>query len=67
MGLVQSLAEEHQGWVDVPICQSGVDTDCIAKYGFVTKNMIMINDAEAFAKLGKRVVRSIFEEALKTV
>ena len=49
------------------ICQSGADANCIAKYGTVYKSMMMINDAKAIAKLSKRVVRRIFEEALKTV
>ena len=66
MGLVQSLAEEYQGQIEVKIYKSGVDTDYIAKYGAVSKSMLIINEAKAVSKLSKSAVRDAFEEALKT-
>ena len=65
-GLVQSLAEKYRGRVDVKIYKSGVDTEYVAKYGAISKSMLIINEAKAIAKLSKSTVRNAFEEALKT-
>ena len=65
-GLVQSLALDYQGRVEVKIYKSGVDTDYIPKYGAVSKSMLIINEAKAVSKLSKSAVRDAFEEALKT-
>ena len=37
-----------------------------AKYGAVSKSMLIINEAKAVSKLSKSAVRNAFEEALKT-
>lgn len=65
-GLVESLAKEYQGKLDVVIYHSGVDTDYVAKYGAVSSSMLVINESKAVAKLSKSAVRNAFEEALKT-
>ena len=64
--MVQSLAVEYQGRVEVKIYKSGVDTEYVAKYGAVAKSMLIINEAKAVSKLSKSAVRNAFEEALKT-
>lgn len=64
--MVQSLAEEYQGQVDVKVYHSGVDTEYIPKYGPVAKSMLIINESKAVSKLSKSAVRDAFEEALKT-
>ena len=64
--MVQSLAEEYRGRVDVKIYKSGVDTEYVAKYGAISKSMLIINEAKAIAKLSKSAVRNAFKEALKT-
>ena len=64
--MVQSLALDYQGRVEVKIYKSGVDTDYIPKYGAVSKSMLIINEAKAVSKLSKSAVRDAFEEALKT-
>lgn len=64
--MVQSLAEEYRGQLDVVIYRSGVDTDYVAKYGAVSSSMLVINESRAVTKLSKSAVRNAFEEALKT-
>ena len=64
--MVQSLAVDYQGRVEVKIYKSGVDTDYIPKYGAVSKSMLIINESKAVSKLSKSAVRDAFEEALKT-
>ena len=64
--MVQSLTVEYQGQVEVKIYHSGVDTDYVAKYGAISKSMLIINERKAIAKLSKSAVRKAFEEALKT-
>ena len=64
--MVQSLAEEYQGKLEVVIYRSGVDTDYVAKYGAVSSSMLVINESKAVTKLSKSSVRKAFEEALKT-
>jgi len=64
--LVQSLAVDYQGRVDVKIYKSGVDTENIPKYGAVSKSMLIINESKAVSRLSKSAVREAFEEALKT-
>ena len=64
--MVQSLAVEYQGRVEVKIYKSGVDTEYVAKYGAVSKSMLIINEAKAVSKLSKSAVRNACEEALKT-
>ena len=65
-GLVQSLAVEYRDRVEVKIYRSGVDTEYVAKYGAISKSMLIINESKAVAKLSKSAVRNAFEEALKT-
>ena len=64
--MVQSLAEEYRGQLDVVIYRSGVDTDYVAKYGAVSSSMLVINESRAVTKLSKSAVRNAFEEAFKT-
>ena len=64
--MVQSLAEEYRGRVDVKIYKSGVDTEYVAKYGAISKSMLIINEAKAIARLCKSAVRNAIEGALKT-
>lgn len=64
--MVESLAKEHQGEVEVVIYRSGVDTDYVAKYGAVSSSMLVINESKAVVKLSKSAVRKAFEEAVKT-
>lgn len=52
--------------MDVKIYKSGVDTEYVAKYGAISKSMLIINERKAVAKLSKSAVRNAFEEALKT-
>lgn len=52
--------------MDVKIYKSGVDTEYVAKYGAISKSMLIINEAKAIAKLSKSAVRNAFKEALKT-
>lgn len=52
--------------MEVKIYKSGVDTEYVAKYGAVSKSMLIINESKAIAKLSKSAVRNAFEEALKT-
>lgn len=63
--MVQSLAVEYQGQVEVQIYRSGVDTDYVAKYGAIAKSTLIINEHKAIPKLSKSTVRNAFEEALK--
>lgn len=64
--MVQSLAVEYRDRVEVKIYRSGVDTEYVAKYGAISKSMLIINESKAIAKLSKSAVRNAFEEALKT-
>ena len=64
--MVQSLAAEYRDRVEVKIYRSGVDTDYVAKYGAISKSMLIVNESKAIAKLSKSAVRNAFEEALKT-
>ncbi|HIY20692.1 MAG TPA: hypothetical protein H9841_02165 [Candidatus Flavonifractor merdigallinarum] len=64
--MVQSLAVEYRDRVEVKIYRSGVDTDYVAKYGAISKSMLIVNESKAIAKLSKSAVRNAFEEALKT-
>lgn len=64
--MVQSLAVDYEGRVEVKIYKSGVDTEYIPKYGAVSKSMLIINESKAVSKLSKSSVRDAFEEALKT-
>lgn len=62
--MVEVLAEEYAGRVNVKIYRAGTDFDYIKKYGAVTKSMLVINEKKAVTKLTKPAVRKAFEEAL---
>ena len=64
--LVQVLAKEYEGKVQVKIYRAGKDFDYIPKYGAVTKSMLVINEKKAVTKLTKPAVREAFKEALKS-
>ena len=57
---------EYRDRVEVKIYRSGVDTDYVAKYGAISKSMLIVNESIAIAMLSIRAVRNAFEEALKT-
>lgn len=62
--MVEVLAEEYAGKVNVKIYRAGTDFDYIKKYGAVTRSMLVINEKKAVTKLTKPAVRKAFEEAL---
>lgn len=62
--MVEVLAEEYAGRVNVKIYRAGTDFDYIKKYGAVTRSMLVINEKKAVTKLTKPAVRKAFEEAL---
>lgn len=62
--LVQVLEKEYKGQIEVLIYKAGKDYDYLAKYGAVTKSMLIINEKKAVTKLTKQAVRTAFEEAL---
>ena len=64
--MVQVLEKEYEGKVHVKIYRAGKDFDYIAKYGAVTKSMLVINATKAVTKLTKPAIRKAFEEAIKT-
>ena len=63
--MVQVLAKDYEGRVNVKIYQAGTDFDYIQKYGAVSRSMLIINEKKAVTKLTKPAVRKAFEEALK--
>lgn len=62
--MVQSLAKDYEGRVNVRIYEVGIDTEYIDKYGAVTKSMLIINETRAVTKLSKSGIRKAFEEVL---
>lgn len=63
--MVQVLAKEYEGKVNVKIYRAGQDFDYIKKYGAVSRSMLIINEKKAVTKLTKPAVKKAFEEALK--
>lgn len=63
--MVQALAKDYAGRVNVKIYRTGTDFDYIKKYGAVSRSMLIINEKKAVTKLTKPAVRQAFEEALK--
>ena len=63
--MVQVLAKDYAGRVNVKIYRTGEDFDYIPKYGAVSRSMLIINERKAVTKLTKPAVRKAFEEALK--
>ena len=63
--MVQVLANDYAGRVNVKIYRAGEDFDYIPKYGAVSRSMLIINEKKAVTKLTKPAVRKAFEEALK--
>ena len=63
--MVQALAKDYAGKVNVKIYRAGEDFDYIPKYGAISRSMLVINEKKAVTKLTKPAVRKAFEEALK--
>lgn len=61
--LVKSLAPQYKDRVEVKVYTAGKDFDYLAKYGNVTKSILIINEKKAITQLNKTVVREAFEEA----
>jgi len=63
---IQTLAPRYEGRVEVRVYKAGTDTDYIAKYGNMTKSVLIINEKKAITKLNKTVLREAFEEAIRS-